>query len=97
MADPVVWAPIPGWPAAYVPKTFHGVREWDADGPKPAPGTPLRNPLGLVYEFHGQRLYCVNCPDSGGSAGVVSRAPAADHLDTRNRSSQPTDAAYAER
>jgi hypothetical protein len=63
MADPVVWAPMLDWPAAYVPKVFQGVREWD--GPKPALGVTLdKTPLGLVYEWRGPRLYCVNCPDA---------------------------------
>jgi hypothetical protein len=65
MADPVVWAPMPDWPAAFVPKTFNGVREWDADGPKPPPGTGQGDPAHWrVYAWAGPRLVCVNCPEA---------------------------------
>jgi hypothetical protein len=65
MTDPVVWAPMPGWPAAFVPKVYQGVREWDRDGPKPPPGAGVPAPsTWRVYAWRGPRLYCVNCPDA---------------------------------
>ena len=41
-ADSPVWAPLPGWPAAFVPMTITGLRFWDASGPAPivAPSLP---------------------------------------------------------
>ena len=41
-ADSPVWAPMPGWPAAFVPLTVTGLRFWDATGPAPiaAPSLP---------------------------------------------------------
>ena len=34
VADPPVWAPIDGFPAAYVPLARQGLRFWDKDGPQ---------------------------------------------------------------
>jgi hypothetical protein len=53
-----------GWPAVFVPKVWLGLREWNKDGPVPAPASLGTAPLGLVYEWHGLRLVCVNCPDA---------------------------------
>jgi hypothetical protein len=66
MADPVVWAPMLDWPAAFVPKVFEGMREWNADGPVPPPGSGFGELLQnwRVYEWRGPRLVCVNCPDA---------------------------------
>ena len=66
MADPVIWAPMLRWPAAMVPKVYQGAREWNADGPVAPPmavGALGPELLGLVYEWRGPRLLCVNCPD----------------------------------
>ena len=66
MADSVVWAPMTGWPAAFVPKCWQGLREWTKDGPAGVPVTlnavAGRASLGRVYPR--ARLVCVNCPDA---------------------------------
>ena len=66
MPDPVVWATMPGWPAAFVPKVFEGSREWNADGPvSPAASAGLGDPdHWRVYAWAGPRLVCVSCPDA---------------------------------
>jgi hypothetical protein len=72
MADSVIWAPMTGWPAAFVPKCWQGLREWTKDGPSEAPislnAAVSRASLGRVYQWQGSgpraRLVCVNCPDA---------------------------------
>jgi hypothetical protein len=64
--ETVCWAPMVGWPAAFVPKVWQGRRDWNENGPGAPPGAaqqpaPVR--LGQVYAWQGPRLVCVTCPN----------------------------------
>jgi hypothetical protein len=53
-----VWAPMPDWPLAYVPKALGGLRSWDKNGPEQV--ALLAPPWSwAIYRRAGSRLVCI--------------------------------------